>query len=206
MKLIGIAAGLVAIVATVTLAFTQAGRSSPSGPVGPEGASIPDGRPLALPRALTARERISGIVCQTREKVLWHTHAHLTLFVDGKPKQVPAGIGIGAPREVASTARGAFVVAGSCFAWLHTHAADGIIHTESPVRRTYTLGQFFDVWGQPLTDDDVGPAHGRVTAFVDGRLYTGDPRDIRLLRHAQIQLDIGSPAPEPERITFAPGL
>jgi hypothetical protein len=30
------------------------------------------------------------------------------------------------------------------FTWLHTHAADDIIHTESPVNRTYTLGEFFD--------------------------------------------------------------
>ena len=29
--------------------------------------------------------------------------------------------------------------------WLHTHAADGIVHIESPVDRTYTLGNFFDV-------------------------------------------------------------
>ena len=42
----------------------------------------------------------------------------------------------------------AFVVGGSCFAWLHTHAADGVVHIESPTKRTYTLGNFFDVWGR----------------------------------------------------------
>jgi hypothetical protein len=41
-----------------------------------------------------------------------------------------------------------------------THANDGIIHIESPVQRTYTLGQFFDVWQQPLSPTRVGPAPG----------------------------------------------
>jgi hypothetical protein len=59
-----------------------------------------------------------------------------------------------------------FIAAGSCFAWLHTHSADGIIHTESPVTRTFTLGEFFDVWGQPLSSRQVGPAHRPVTALL----------------------------------------
>ena len=90
--------------------------------------------------------------------------------------------------------------------WLHTHAADGIIHTESPVDRTYRLGEFFDIWGQPLGRNRVGPAHGRVTALFDGRVFTGNPRAIPLLAHAQIQLDVGRPLVAPERITFPNGL
>jgi hypothetical protein len=34
------------------------------------------------------------------------------------------------------------VAGGSCFMWLHTHAADGIVHIESPVTRTFTLVAF----------------------------------------------------------------
>jgi hypothetical protein len=30
---------------------------------------------------------------------------------------------------------------------LHTHDATGIIHVESPTRRSFNLGDFFDVWG-----------------------------------------------------------
>ncbi len=85
-------------------------------------------------------------------------HAHLTIFVNGSPRQVPAGIGIpGAQAQ--NTAQGAFVSSGSCFYWLHTHAADGIIPIESPVQRTYTLGGFFDEWRQPLARRQVGPGH-----------------------------------------------
>jgi hypothetical protein len=90
--------------------------------------------------------------------------------------------------------------------WLHTHAADGIIHTESPVKRIYTLGEFFDIWEQPLDREHVGPAHGRVTALFNGRVFTGNPRRIPLLAHAQIQLDVGSRLVAPEAITFPNGL
>jgi hypothetical protein len=98
------------------------------------------------------------------------------------------------------------VVGASCFMWLHTHAADGIIHTESPVNRTYTLGDFFDIWGQPLNRNQVGPTHGHVTALFDGRGFTGNPREIPRLAHAQTQLEVGRPLLAPEKITFPYGL
>jgi hypothetical protein len=90
--------------------------------------------------------------------------------------------------------------------WLHTHSADGIIHTESPVNRAYTLGEFFDIWGQPLGREQAGPAHGPVTALLNGRVFTGNPREIPLLAHAQIQLEVGRPLLAPESITFPHGL
>jgi hypothetical protein len=90
--------------------------------------------------------------------------------------------------------------------WLHTHSADGIIHTESPIKRTYTLGDFFDIWGQPLGRHRVGPARGVVTVVFDGKLFTGNPRQVPLLPHAQIQLEVGKPLIAPERIAFPPGL
>jgi hypothetical protein len=90
--------------------------------------------------------------------------------------------------------------------WLHTHAADGIIHTESPVQRTYTLGEFFDIWGQQLNRNQVGLAQGRVTALFNGQVFTGSPRKIPLLAHAQIQLEVGRPLVVPEKIVFPEGL
>ena len=71
---------------------------------------------------------------QTSEQTIFHIHAHLTVVVDGAARQVPAAIGIpGAQPQ--SAAQGPFISSGTCFYWLHTHAADGIIHIESPVRR-----------------------------------------------------------------------
>ena len=90
-----------------------------------------------------------------------HVHTHLTIFVNGKQQVIPYGIGIpGAQAE--SLQGGPFVETGSCFYWLHVHADDGIIHIESPnTSNTYTLGQFFDEWGQPLSSNQVGPATGQ---------------------------------------------
>jgi len=224
--LVGIAAGLAAIGATTALAVTRTGGGgsaplplaplstlgklgaigTPSGPVGPEGVPIPVGPALAGTRALAPDERIDGITCQANEQVLFHLHAHLTIFVRGTPRQVPAGIGIAPPYELAQTPHGTFVAAAPCFMWLHTHAADGIIHTESPIRRTYTLGDFFDIWGQRLDREHVGPAHGPVTALFNGHVFTGSPRTIPLLAHANIQLDVGRPLIAPEQISFPRGL
>ncbi len=223
--MVGIAAGLTALVATVVLAVarTEMGGSAAlplaaistlghlraigsPGPVGPEGVPSPVAPPLARTRRVVPGEQIDGITCEANEQVLFHIHAHLTIFVRGMPRQVPAGIGIARPYEIAQTLHGPFVAAAPCFMWLHTHAADGIIHTESPIRRTYTLGDFFDIWGQHLDREHVGPAHGPVTALFNGRVFTGSPRTIPLLAHANIQLDVGRPLIAPEEIAFPRGL
>jgi hypothetical protein len=164
-----------------------------AGPIGPEGVPVPNAPTLAPPASPGLGQSVDGIQCQTTEQVIFHIHAHLTVFVAGAQRRIPYGVGIAPPRQVQSTPSGPFVVSGACFSWLHTHAYDGIVHIESPVRRTYTLGNFFDIWKQPLTRERVGPARGKVTAFFNGRLYTGNPRSIPLLAHAQIQLDVGSP-------------
>lgn len=136
----------------------------------------------------------------------FHIHVHVQIVVRGHARRIPGGIGAAAPLAETLTPRGGFVTAASCFMWLHTHAADGIVHIESPTERTYTLGEFFDVWGQPLGRSRVGPAHGRVTAIVDGGVFTGDPRGIPLLAHSQIELEVGRPFVAPDRIAFPRGL
>ena len=63
-----------------------------------------------------------------------HEHPNLKIIVDGKDETIPANIGL----------------SGSCHRPLHTHDATGVIHIESQVVRDYKLGEFFEVWGQPL--------------------------------------------------------
>jgi hypothetical protein len=222
--LIGVVAGLAAFAATAALAPTRTGSTQPAlplaplaavghlspapvpGPLGPEDVPIPTGAPLAPSRQLGLGEQIDGITCQTGEQLAFHIHAHLRIVVRGHSQQVPAGIGIAPPHEVELTPAGRFVAGSSCFMWLHTHAADGVIHIESPVERTYTLGEFFDIWDQPLSRHRVGPARGAVTALFNGRVFTGNPRKIPLLAHGQIELEVGHPLVAPERIAFPSGL
>jgi hypothetical protein len=173
-----------------------------AGAMGPEQVPIPDAQALAGTSAATAGQVIDGISCQTAEQTIFHVHTHLTIFVNGKQQQVPAGIGI--PHAVAQqTAAGPFIGSGSCFYWLHTHAADGIIHIESPVRRTFTLGDFFDEWHQPLSAGQVGPARGKVAVIVNGKVWKSDPRDVPLGSHENLQVEVGAPLVAPETINWS---
>ena len=176
-----------------------------AGPTGPEGVPVPAGPALASTATGATGQPVDGISCQTSEQTVFHIHAHLTIFVNGAARQVPAGIGIPGAQATQSP-QGPFIETGTCFYWLHTHASDGIIHIESPVERTYTLGNFFDIWGQPLGPDQVGPAQGHVTAIYNGQVWQGNPRDIPLNAQAQIQLQVGTPLVTPEQITFPNGL
>jgi hypothetical protein len=175
------------------------------GALGSEGVPVPAAAPLAPAGSPQPGQSSDGISCAPLEQLAFHIHAHLTVFVDGKARRLPYGIGIAQP-QAQGTPQGVFVVSGACFTWLHTHAADGIIHIESPTQRGFTLGNFFDVWGRPLGPGRAGAARGHVTAFVDGRPYLANPRSIPLFAHAQIQLDVGRALVAPESITFPNGL
>jgi hypothetical protein len=173
------------------------------GPFGPESVPIPDTAPvLAGTTAAATGQPVDGISCNAGEQLVYHIHAHLTIFVNGVARQVPAAIGIPGP-VAQNTQSGPFIGSGTCFYWLHTHAADGIVHIESPTERTYTLGQFFDEWGQPLGTSVVGPARGHVTVLYNGKVFEGNPRDVPLTAHAQIQLEVGTPLVAPESISWA---
>ena len=165
------------------------------GPKGLEGVPIPQVPPLAQAQNVHLGQSIDGVKCQQVEKVAFHIHAHVAIFVNGQQRQVPYGIGIGAPLKGANAPAGPFVTEGSCFMWMHTHTADGIIHMEAPKQITFTLGQFFDIWGTKLSTTQVGPAKGTVSVLVDGKPYTGDPRQIVLKAHEQIQLMVGKKLP-----------
>jgi hypothetical protein len=131
---------------------------------------------------------IDGIHCDAVEGVVLHIHAKLELYDHGKSVPVPEGIGI---------PQGA-----GCLYWLHTHTADGIIHIESPQKRTFTLGQFFDIWGPSLSATTAAsltaPAGKRLSIWVNGKPQTGsDPRTIPLADHETIVIQSGPPFARP---------
>ena len=37
----------------------------------------------------------------------------------------------------------------------HTHDDTGIGHIESPENRTFTLGEFFDIWGEKFSNSQI---------------------------------------------------
>jgi hypothetical protein len=178
---------------------------------GPETVGIPSGPKLATLVNTATGQTTDGVQCQAGEQLVVHVHTHLTIYVNGRARVIPYGIGIPGFQAV-QTPEGPYVNTGSCFYWLHAHADDGIIHVESPsTNLSFTLGQFFAEWGVPLSSTQVGPATGHVTAFFtwpghQSRLYTGDPADLPLGYHYEIQLDVGTPIVAPYKVTDWGGL
>jgi hypothetical protein len=173
---------------------------------GDEGIPIALGPKLATLATAATGQTVDGVQCQAGEQLVSHVHTHLTIFVNGKARVIPYGIGVPG-YEAVQTPHGPFVETGSCFYWLHTHQEDGIIHVESPSASLhFTLGQVFAEWGQPLTSTQVGPAQGKLTVFFAStgkmpELYKGNPANLPLGDHYQIQIDVGTPIVKPVDIT-----
>ena len=140
---------------------------------------------------------VDNISCGGMEYSTLHIHTHLAIFYNGTQVAIPRLVGL-AP-----------VPPQGCLYWIHTHSEDGIIHVESPVvapqgSAGFDLGMFFDIWGQPLANDNVAGLKGPVIAYVNGTRYDGDLRMIPLLSHQQIVLEIGSKTVPPPNYAFPP--
>jgi hypothetical protein len=163
---------------------------------------------------------IDGIPCGGSEVLNYHIHAHLTLYKDGKPVPVPAYVGI--PYSAAINVGGQH----TCFYWLHTHDASGVVHIESPTHDLYTLGQFFDIWHYTSLWDAqgglAGPAGlvvdssfvtalrsakpGEIHVYVGGKYVGSNYQSITLTKHKLITVEIGTPRKPPTtHYTFPAG-
>ncbi len=144
----------------------------------------------------TGPKTIDGIACETNEGAVTHIHAALKMYINGQQSPVPSGIGVN--------------TAASCLYALHTHAANNIIHVEAPDQKTYTLGQFFDIWGQPLSRTQVMNNTSDTTNTLmfkifdgNGKMlsYTGDPHTLPVADHQTIVILYNSPDVHPTPFT-----
>ena len=151
---------------------------------------------IALPSAALAQgglpgDPIAGISCDAQEGQRIHIHQHLVLLDRGKEVPIPPNVGQPATRR--------------CIYWLHTHYPDGIIHVEAPKDRSFTLGDFFSIWGQTLTPTAAStmqaPKGSKLKVWVDGKPFTGDPRTIALKAHTDIVIQAGPPFVTPPKFT-----
>lgn len=202
---------IVGLLGASTVGYSRYQRMHPASASASPKPSSPTNDPLKAPVLASTQSQakgqpVDGIQCQTNEQLTYHHHAHVAVYANGALRAIPRGIGIMPPTTEQDSAQGKFVASGSCFYWLHTHTQDGVLHIESPAQKTYTLGNFFDIWQQPLSSTQVSTALGTVTAYVNGKEYKGDPRSIPLNEHDVIQLDVGSPNVPPKSYTFPQGI
>lgn len=174
--------------------------------MGPEGVVMTNAPLLANASSSATGAPVDGLTCRTakNELVKYHVHVHVSIFVNGVQRALPGGVGITKPFLTEHLSSGPFIDVGiyDCLYWLHTHVADGIIHVEAPAKQSFTLGQFFDVWRQPLSNNQVGPAHGKVVVYSNGHLVTGSPRDVVLPPGGDLQIDVGTPVVAFQPFTF----
>jgi hypothetical protein len=134
---------------------------------------------------------VGGVPCDAQEGQRIHIHQHLVIFNHGKMVPIPENVGQ--------------VPLRNCLYWVHTHTPDGIIHIEAPQDRSFTLGDFFAIWGQPLSRTEAATAKGTksepLKIWVNGKPYTGDPRKIALIAHADIVIQAGPPFLKPPVFT-----
>ncbi len=154
--------GTVALAAMVLIIAFAADRVSPA-----YGAA--DGKPIA------------GIQCEHEEYGDFHIHAHLDIFIDGKPYQVPAFVGI--------------VQAEQCLYWMHTHDATGLIHIEAPRQRAFTLGQFFVLWKATAIGAPATKTAPKI--FVNGKKVQGGLDQVEIEALTEIVIVYGK---EPSKI------
>ncbi len=148
---------------------------------------------------LAARLHAIGLQPLSAEGAAIHIHQHLDIFIDGNPVPVPAGIGINPAAQFISD--------------VHVHDESGVIHVEAAKVQTFTLGQFFDIWGVKFTQNTIGGyvAGGEksLNVYVNGKLYEGDPRTLPLAAHDEIAIVYGTaaetPATIPSSYTFPAG-
>jgi len=138
-----------------------------------------------------AGQELAGIRCDAMEGNRVHIHQHLVIFDHGKQVPIPDNVGRPLMKQ--------------CLYWVHTHTTDGVIHIESPTTRTFTLGDFFTIWGKPLSTTSVASAKAdkgtTLKVWVDGTPYKGDPRAIPLNAHTDVVIEAGPPFPTPPKFT-----
>jgi hypothetical protein len=149
----------------------------------------PDPQTDGTPRA--------GFNCVVNPPNTVSVYAHVTILLNGEAQAIPRYVG-------ASAASGV-----RCFYPIHTDFSSGRIHVISATAGTFTLGQLFEIWGQPLTNTNIGGITGLpVEVFVTDsgtvtKIADTDWSNIELLSHREITIGVGTPVTEIPNYTWA---
>jgi hypothetical protein len=199
-RLTWIGGGLAIVAVAVVIAVAGASGGGSKSPSSSAGSGVTAGlQATAAPWAPEYNQlptRLNAMNLPVQSDVIFHIHAMLRVYVNGKQVPVPSQIGID-PQ-------------GQFLAPLHTHDASGVMHLEANQVYPFTLGQFFTVWGVKFTDTQIGSyvSNGTSTlsAYANGKRIA-DPVNYRMRAHDLIVVGYGTPGsfPTSYQATFPAG-
>jgi hypothetical protein len=188
---IGIGAGVV-LVAAIAAFVLLSGSEKPKSAIkqDPTKAQATPGPWEAGSQGLEKRAAALGL--PDPSDTVFHIHANLEVYTDGKKQKVPANVGINQESQFITS--------------LHTHDDTGVIHMEAVQPFPFKLGQFFQVWNVPLSMTQLGSYHtGKglvLQLWVNGKQIKGNPADYVMKAHDRMVLAFGKPGSFPKKNDF----
>jgi hypothetical protein len=140
------------------------------------------------------RDREEALDLPGLSESIYHVHAQVKIFVNGKQQTVPNNIGIDPGGDFLSS--------------LHSHDEKGIIHMEAVEKYPFTLGQFMTVWGVKFTPTQLGAyrvGQGLVLeTYLNGKKVPNGP-DTVLKQSDRVVVIFGKPNSAPKDFELDPG-
>jgi len=185
-----------AVVIGIVVVIASGGSSSSSGTPATNGNSVPAAAEVGVqttpppwePEYDHLSERLAALGLPGLNEQIFHIHALLHVYVNGKPVTVPANIGLKEPTGP--------------FSPIHTHDTSGIIHMEADQQYPFTLGEFFAVWGVKFSNDQLGSyksnGNEKLSAYVNGKKVS-DAVNYVMKDHDNISVGYGKPGSFPTK-------
>ena len=180
---------LVAVAIIGVVALSGGGDSDPEAAA--KGLQETPGPWAPLVDGLEDREDALGLPAPSES--IYHVHAQIKVFVNGKPQVVPNNIGIDPGKGFLSS--------------LHSHDDKGIIHMEAVEEYPFTIGQFMTIWGVRFTPTQLGAfrvGKGLVLeTYLNGKKVPNGP-DTELKQSDRVVIGFGKPGSFPKDFKIDP--
>jgi hypothetical protein len=133
------------------------------------------------------KERENALGLPAISETIYHVHAQIKIFINGKPMKVPVNIGIDPNQDFLSS--------------LHTHDEKGIIHMEAVEPFPFTVGQFMAVWGVTFSPTQIGGykvGNGLVLeTYLNGKKVPNGPQ-LKIQQSDRVVIGFGKPGSFPK--------
>jgi hypothetical protein len=193
MTRIGGALGLLLVAAVIIGVVALSGGDDKTNPAAAQkGLQETQGPWAPLTDGLEDRENALGLPAPSES--IYHVHAQVKVFVNGKPQTVPNNIGIDPGKGFLSS--------------LHSHDEKGIVHMEAVEKYPFTLGQFMTIWGVKFTPTQLGAfrvGQGLVLeTYLNGKKVPNGPAT-KLKQSDRVVIMFGKPDSAPTDFKLDPG-